>query len=89
MKLRICLIFCGFLFYLLALAVDPRNSVFSVIALTGPPSMETKDGYEDAANRKAVVAVFNPEDPTPIAAWSIREVRRLRYLYHSEAPHCD
>ncbi|KAG6546677.1 hypothetical protein Mapa_011866 [Marchantia paleacea] len=63
------------LLYVEALAVDPRNSVFSIIALTGPPSMETKDGYEDAANRKAVVAVFNSEDPTPIAAWSIREGR--------------
>ncbi|KAL3695187.1 hypothetical protein R1sor_009263 [Riccia sorocarpa] len=60
--------------YVEALAVDPRNPVFAVIALTGRPTSETtEEGYENPVNRKSVVAVFDPEDPTPISAWSLKE----------------
>ncbi|KAL2613118.1 hypothetical protein R1flu_024810 [Riccia fluitans] len=72
--------------YIEALAVDPRNPIFGVIALTGRPT-ENKEGYEDPVNRKSVVAVFNPEDPTPINAWSMREGHGGTLLFSSTNLH--
>lgn len=62
------------LVFMTALAVDPKSAHFGIIAVARSAEKgKTRDG--DLRSRKATVALFNPDNPTPTAAWSIQEVR--------------
>ncbi|CAM6129488.1 unnamed protein product [Calypogeia fissa] len=55
-----------------ALSVDPRSSHFGIMALA-PPAEKGKSRSGDEGSRKASVAVFSVDSPTPVAAWSLQK----------------